>query len=308
MTPLERLTSQYADYLRLERGLSPLTLQAYTDDVGRWLRYAVDTDCLEEHADLHTSLPASLNAAVRDVPAYLAQLTDIGLSPRSVARALSAIKSVCKFLLMEHYIDDNPAELIEAPRQDRHLPDLLSLEEIDRLIAAIDYSKSEAVRNRAIIETLYGSGLRVSELTDLRLSRYDPERMYLIVEGKGSKQRIVPVSPVATEAIAQYLPMRAPQPGHEDILFLNRRGRALTRQMIFTILRQLAETAGIDKTISPHTLRHSFATHLLEGGANLRAIQELLGHESIATTEVYLHLDRTRLRQTLLNAHPHYRP
>lgn len=308
MTPPERLTSQYADYLRLERGLSPLTLQAYTDDVGRWLRYAVDTGDLKEHTDLHTSLSATLKAAVKDVPAYLAELTDIGLSPRSVARALSAIKSLCKYLLMEHYIDDNPVEMIESPRQDRHLPDLLSLEEIDRLIAAIDCSKNEAVRNRAIIETLYGSGLRVSELTDLRLSRFDPERMYLIVEGKGSKQRIVPVSPIAAEAIAQYLPMRAPQPGHEDILFLNRRGRALTRQMIFTILRQLAEAAGIDKAISPHTLRHSFATHLLEGGANLRAIQELLGHESIATTEVYLHLDRTRLRQTLLKAHPHYRP
>ncbi|MDE6294870.1 MAG: tyrosine-type recombinase/integrase, partial [Muribaculaceae bacterium] len=294
MTLTERLISQYADYLRLERGLSPLTLQAYTDDVGRWLQYAVDNGELDNHLDLHTALSPALSAAVTDVSAYLAELAEIGLSARSVARALSAIKSLCKYLLMEHYIDDNPVEMIEAPRLDRHLPDLLSLEEIDRLIDAIDYSKNEGIRNRAIIETLYGSGLRVSELTDLRLSRYDAQRMYLIIEGKGSKQRIVPVSPVAAEAIALYLPMRSPQPGQEDILFLNRRGRALTRQMIFTILRQLAETAGIDKTISPHTLRHSFATHLLEGGANLSAIQEMLGHESIATTEVYLHLDRTR--------------
>ncbi|MDE5773597.1 MAG: tyrosine recombinase XerD [Muribaculaceae bacterium] len=297
----------YTDYLRLERGLSSNTLEAYCDDVTRWLTY-IEAPLQDISGDIRTTYRPILTQAVSDIPAYLADLAEIGLSPRSVARALSALKSFCRFLEMENIIENNPAELIETPRIPRHLPDLLSVEEIDSLILAIDDTKDEAPRNRAIIETLYGSGLRVSELTDLRLSRYNREQAFLIVDGKGSKQRLVPVSPAAIEAIDVYLPQRSPQPGHEDILFLNRRGRALTRQMIFTILRRLADTAGLDKTISPHTLRHSFATHLLEGGANLRAIQELLGHESIATTEVYLHLDRTRLRQTLLQSHPHYRP
>lgn len=300
------LTQKYADYLHLERGLSPHTLQAYTDDVRRWLEY-VNPGLNDDAEGIRSSNSSILQNAVYDLSAYLADLASIGLSPRSVARALSAIKSFCKWLKMENLITENTAELIESPRQPRHLPDLLSVEEIDMLVNAIDYTKEESDRNRAIIEVLYGSGLRVSELTDLRLSRYDAERLFLIVEGKGAKQRMVPVSPVAAEAISAYLPKRFPQPGQEDYLFLNRRGHALTRQMIFTMLRRLAEDAGIQKTISPHTLRHSFATHLLEGGANLRAIQELLGHESIATTEVYLHLDRSRLRETLLNSHPHYR-
>ncbi len=301
-----RLTRKYADYLSLERGLSPHTLEAYSDDVRRWLEY-VSPGLDDDAEDLRESESSILQNAVYDLPAYLADLSSIGLSARSVARALSAIKSFCKWLKMENLITDNTADLIESPRLPRHLPDLLSVEEIDMLIDAIDYTKDESDRNRAIIEVLYGSGLRVSELTDLRLSRYDADRLFLIVEGKGAKQRMVPVSPVAAEAISAYLPKRNPKPGQEDFLFLNRRGHALTRQMIFTMLRRLAESAGIQKTISPHTLRHSFATHLLEGGANLRAIQELLGHESIATTEVYLHLDRSRLRETLLNSHPHYR-
>lgn len=212
--------------------------------------------------------------------------------------------------MMGRVIDADPSALLESPNIGRHLPDVLDVEEIDAMIAAIDFSKEEGLRNQAIVETLYGSGLRVSELTDLRISRIDMEQGYALVEGKGSKQRIVPLSPASMSLIQEYMPQRARlniKPGNGDILFLNRRGAAMTRVMVFYIIRDLARAAGIQKKVSPHTLRHSFATHLLEGGANLRAIQEMLGHESIATTEIYIHLDRTRLRDELLTHHPHYR-
>ncbi len=199
---------------------------------------------------------------------------------------------------------------MESPQLSRELPDVLTVEEIDAMIAAIPSEKDESLRNHAIIETLYGSGLRVSELVAARISRLNLDEGLLIVEGKGKKQRMVPVSPTALDLIREYLPVRSKQtikPTGNDILFLNRRGAPLTRVMVFYIIRDLAALAGITKSVSPHTLRHSFATHLLEGGANLRAIQEMLGHESISTTELYLHLDRSRLRRELLEHHPHYR-
>ncbi len=207
-------------------------------------------------------------------------------------------------------IDANPTDLLESPRLGRHLPEVLSTTEIDMMIEQIPEDKEESLRNHAIIETLYGSGLRVSELTDARLSRLSFEDGCMIVEGKGSKQRIVPVSPVALDLIKEYLPQRAHlniKSDAQDIIFLNRRGGKMSRVMVFYIIRDLAAAAGILKTVSPHTLRHSFATHLLEGGASLRVIQELLGHESLETTEIYVHLDRSRLRKELLTHHPHYR-
>lgn len=288
----------YEAYLTLERGLSDNTREAYLRDVSRLLAW------LDE-----------LSISVRKVTvshlrAYCADLHDLGISPRSQARIVSSIKSFFRFLAYNGDIDTNPTLLLETPRAGLHLPEVLTVDEIDSLIAAIDSDSPEAVRNRAIIETLYGCGLRVSELVNLEVGRLYLDDSYLIVTGKGSKERLVPMSDVAVAAIRSYLEERAGavvKPGEEGILFLSRRGSRLTRQMIFTIIRRLADSAGIAKTISPHTLRHSFATHLLEGGANLRAIQQMLGHESIATTEIYIHIDRTRLRSEILLHHPRNR-
>lgn len=294
----KKLIGDFLSYLSLERGLAKNTLENYAIDVSHLISYIsgrnISLDAVEE-ADLHN---------------LLAALHDMGIQPRSRARLISGIRAFFKFLRIEGYIINDPSELLELPFIGRSLPDVLSVQEIDAMISAIDYTKNEALRNETIIETLYGSGLRVSELTALRVSRIDPEHGFMRVEGKGSKQRLVPLSPRATELIRQYMELRNKQPvksGSEDILFLNRRGAPLTRIMIFYIVSQLAEAAGITKKVSPHTLRHSFATHLLEGGANLRAIQEMLGHESIATTEIYVHLDRSRLRNELMTHHPHYR-
>ena len=243
-----------------------------------------------------------------DIHSFLATMHDVGIAPRSQARIISGLKSFFKYLKMEHYIAHNPARLIETPRLGRHLPEVLTLDEIDRMVASIDYSKAEAPRNRAIIETLYGCGLRVSELTSLRISQIFADDEYISIIGKGNKQRLVPISRVALDAIDEYQNgWRAGlniARGADDVLFLNRRGAPLTRVMIFYIVKQLCEAAGIKKTISPHTLRHSFATHLLEGGANLRAIQQMLGHESITTTEIYVHIDREQLRKEILRHHP----
>lgn len=295
---LHRLIPLYVDNLRLVRGLSPLTIEAYSHDVATF----VDALYPGNGDDNSTPIPTR-----DDITGYLADLYDTGISPRSIARIISSLKSFFKFLTADRLIDADPTLLIESPTVDRHLPDVLSVEEIDAIIETLPADKAETPRNRAIIETLYGSGLRVSELTNLRLSRYNRDEAYLIIDGKGAKQRIVPVSFAAVEAIEAYLPDRNPKPDATDILFLNRRGAPLTRQMIFTIIRNLTREAGINKNVSPHTLRHCFATHMLEGGANLRVIQQLLGHESVATTEIYLHLDRSHLRSQLLNAHPHYR-
>ena len=233
----------------------------------------------------------------------------MGISPRSQARMIAGMRSFFKYLRMEGFILNDPSELIESPQLSRELPDVLTVEEIDAMIAAIPPGKEETLRNQTIIETLYGSGLRVSELVAARISRLNLEEALLIVDGKGNKQRMVPVSPAAVSLLKDYLPSRQRlniKPEGQDIIFLNRRGAPLSRVMVFYIIRDLAALAGITKTVSPHTLRHSFATHLLEGGANLRAIQAMLGHESIATTELYLHLDRSRLRRELLEHHPHY--
>lgn len=293
-----KLLRDYNAYLHVERALSANTREAYGHDVGRLLSFlsACNTD--------------AVTADRQAVEEFLFALHETGIGSRSQARTLSGIRSFFRFLRMENYRDDDPTELIEGPTQTAALPDVLTIEEIDSLIAAIDMEKPEGLRNRAIIETLYGSGVRVSELVELRLSRLYAEKEYMIVEGKGSKQRLVPLSPVAIREIADYLEQRAHGPiqsGEEDIVFLNRRGRRLTRVMVFYIIRDAAERAGIKKTVSPHTLRHSFATHLLEGGANLRAIQEMLGHESISTTEKYVHIDRSRVRADLMAHHPHFR-
>ena len=297
--PIDNLISDYEAHLLLEKGLSANTASAYCRDVGH----------LGDFLKLK-KIPIE-TISQDNIHAFLLTLHEIGISPRSQARMLSGIKSFFNFLRLEGYTEENPAELIESPKLSRDLPDVLSVEEIDAMIAAIPLDKNESLRNHAIIETLYGSGLRVSELIDARISRLDLHEKLLIVEGKGNKERLVPVSPVAADLIEEWLKQRARmdvKTEGRDILFLNRRGKPLTRVMIFHIIKELAALAGIKKNVSPHTLRHSFATHLLEGGANLRAIQEMLGHESICTTELYLHLDRSRLRRELLDHHPHFKP
>ena len=297
LLPAERLLDTFEGYLILQRGLARNTAEAYLTDTRHLLEFA-------EERDLTLDVIAE-----EDLHELLCTLLDMGIHPRSQARLIAGMRAFFKFLRMEGYILEDPSCLLESPRTGRKLPDVLSVEEIDAMINALPAGKEETPRNHAIIETLYGSGLRVSELTALRISRVSLDDGYMIIDGKGSKQRMVPMSDVSVELIREWLPRRARlaiKPGNDDILFLNRRGAALTRVMVFYVIRDAARLAGIQKNVSPHTLRHSFATHLLEGGASLRAIQELLGHESIATTEIYLHLDRSRLRQQLLEHHPHY--
>lgn len=295
---IDTLLRSYQAYLQLERGLSPNTREAYLGDTTKLLSYLNDYELGLQDVTLST------------LQNFAAELFDLGISPRSQARIIAGLRSFFRFLAMEGYLDADPSLMLESPHLGRKLPEVLSLEEIDAMIAAIDYTKDEATRNRAIIETLYGCGLRVSELVNLEISKIYFDEQFLIVSGKGNKERIVPMSPVAIDCIQEYLAERADQkikPGQGHILFLNRRGSQLTRVMIFYIIRQLAEAAGIRKTISPHTLRHSFATHLLEGGANLRAIQQMLGHENIATTEIYIHIDRSHLRDEILHCHPRWK-
>lgn len=286
---------QYTAYLILERGLSDNTRECYLNDVKKILSYINDN-----------------NLALKDITLdhlhnFIAELHDLGISSRSQARIISGIKSFFRFLKLENYIDNNPTLLLESPRIGRKLPEVLSIDEIDEMISCIDLATNEGQRNRAIIETLYSCGLRVSELINLEINKIFLEEEYIVIKGKGDKERIVPISPTAIHEIKLYLEDRRHlniKPGEENILFLNRRGRRLTRVMIFYIIKQLAELAGIRKEISPHSLRHSFATHLLEGGANLRAIQQMLGHECISTTEIYIHIDRSRLREEILTFHP----
>lgn len=298
LKPGAEIARDFIRHIRLERGLSENTLLGYANDIRHLLEYA------ESHR-MHVA-----ELSEEHLHQLLALLYDMGMLPASRARFLAGIRAYYRFLRLENYIHTDPTALIESPRLGRHLPDVLSVEEIDAMINALPPEKEETLRNHAIIETLYGSGLRVSELVGIRLSRINLDEGFLLVEGKGSKERFVPLSPESLRLILEYLPYRNAgpvKPGAQEILFLNRRGAPLTRVMVFYIIRDAARNAGIEKKVSPHTLRHSFATHLLEGGANLRAIQEMLGHESISTTEIYLHLDRTRLRTELLNHHPHYR-
>lgn len=286
---------EYHTYLKLERGLSDNSVTAYELDFKRLKSY-MD----EHHIDV-------IHASFDDLQSFVFNTFKLIQSAKTQARLLSSIHSFYRFLLYHHYIEQDPSELLEMPRIEKHLPEVLSLEEIDAMIAQIDMSKPEGHRNRAIIEMLYGSGLRVSELTELRLSNIYRKEGYMRILGKGSKQRLVPISPVADEQLGYWLDDRREldiKPQATDIAFLNRYGRQLTRAMIFTIVKRLAEAAGIRKTISPHTLRHSFATHLLQNGADLRIIQQLLGHESIVTTEIYTHINIQDLREAVLKYHP----
>lgn len=298
----EKLLKNYGSYLRLERGLSANTREAYTRDIQRFLDWiATPGHNLTEEA---LTLP---DVTVDHLRLYLGDLNDLGIAVRSRARIIASLRSFFGYLEEEGYLSADPSSLLESPRLGLHLPEVLTLEEIDAMIAAIDFTKAECRRDRAMMEVLYGCGLRVSELINLEISNIYAEQGYLIVRGKGDKERLVPMSEAALEEIDLWMYDRRTltvKPGDENILFLNRRGSRLTRQRAFQIVKQLAETAGIRRTISPHTLRHSFATHLLEGGANLRAIQQMLGHESIATTQIYLHLDASTLRADILAYHP----
>lgn len=289
------LLRKYVAHLRLEKGLAENSILAYIDDIKKLYSYLATDKIVWKDVQQET------------LHNFICTLQDVGIGARSQARILSGIKTFFAYLFLEGYIDNDPTTTIEMPRLGRHLPTILSVEEINLLIESIDLSQPEGQRNRAIIETLYSCGLRVSELTNLRISQLYLTDEYIVVEGKGSKQRLVPISTQAIEEIKRYMLVRANQtiqPGEDDYLFLNRRGRHMTRQMVFYIIRNTCECVGIKKTVSPHTLRHSFATHLLENGANLRAIQQMLGHESITTTEVYVHLDKHFLRKEVIMFHP----
>ena len=292
--------ARYRRYLQLEKSMTENTLDAYIGDVLK----------LEKFMD--AAQKDTLDAVHEDVQSFFESLADVGIHPRSRARILSSLRSYYSFLRMDGYISGNPVENIQSPAIGRHLPDVLALEEIDSMINAIDLSAAEGQRNRAIIETMYSCGLRVSELCSLRLSDLYLDDEFVRVLGKGGKQRLVPVSSRAIAELQAYMAERASMniaPGCEDYIFLSyRRGKPLSRITVFHIVKELVATIGINKNVSPHTFRHSFATHLLEGGANLRAIQSMLGHESISTTEIYTHIDRTRLRQEIIEHHPRNNP
>lgn len=295
VTSDQALLKEYHTWLRLERGYSPNTIEGYEMDLDKLRQYA------QEHG---------VDFVKMDFDALQAFVFDTFKTVRSEAtqaRVLAGIHSWFRFLLYKDYIDQDPSELIEGPRKSKHLPTVLTLDEVNRLMASIDLSSHEGHRNRAMLEMLYGSGLRVSELVNLQISRiYLPEH-YMLIEGKGSKQRLVPLSPVAEEWFGYWMQERATwplKPESRDIAFVNRYGRPMTRAMVFTIVRRLCAEAGITKTVSPHTLRHSFATHLLQNGADLRIIQQLLGHEDLATTEIYTHVDVQDLRKAILTYHP----
>ena len=293
----EQALQDYQYYLKIERGLSVNSIQNYSLDVKKLILF------LETH---NTKIsPRIIQQEI--VQQFIYEVAK-NVNPRSQARIISGLKGFFNYLVFEDYRSDNPMGLIGSPKIGRKLPDTLSLEEINQIINAIDLSKAQGERNRAMLETLYGCGLRVSELLDLKLSDLYFDEDFIKVTGKGDKQRFVPISTVNKKYILLYVKEirvhHAIEKGHEDYLFLNRRGKQLTRAMVFTIIRQLAEKIGLQKTISPHTFRHSFATHLLENGADLRAIQQMLGHESITTTEVYVHLDRSHLAEVVQKFHP----
>lgn len=288
----------FKNYLKLERGLSENSIEAYIRDITK-LKEFCQSDTNSLNVDLVTS---------QILTSFLVTLNQFGLSAHSQARIISGIKAFYKYLMIEKRISNDPTLLIDAPRLGRKLPDTLDLHEINELLEAIDHSKLEGPRNRAIIEVLYSSGLRVSELTNLKLSNLFLETGFLRVVGKGNKERLVPIGSDAIKYVNIYLQeVRSHQKikkGEEDIVFLNRNGSRLSRVMIFTFIKNVAATAGLKKKVSPHTFRHSFATHLIEGGADLRAVQEMLGHESITTTEIYTHLDKSYLKQIIEEFHP----
>lgn len=288
----------FESFLKLERSLSENSVSAYTRDIEKLVQY------LEiKQKDLN---PKEIQHD--DLADFINWLYEMGISARSQARIISGLKAFFKYLLLEDVISNSPADLIQGPKIGRKLPEFLSISEIDELITAIDLSKPEGERNRAILETMYSCGLRVSELVNLQMSNILEEEGFLVVIGKGNKERIVPIGKTALKYInfykEHYRNHMLVNKGSEDVLFLNRRGNKLTRVMIFTIIKNLAKEAGINKNISPHTFRHSFATHLVDGGADLRAVQEMLGHESITTTEIYTHLDRQYLKDAIIQFHP----
>lgn len=285
----------YKQYLKLERSLSPKTVEAYLHDIEKLNDFLGGRKKLED-------------VKLEDLQDFLASLYDDKISARSQARIISGLKSFYKFMLFDHKITHDPTELLDAPKIGRHLPEVLSIPEIEAILNGIDLSKPEGHRNKAIIEVMYGCGLRVSEVVNLRISNLYFRDNYIRIIGKGDKERLVPIGQTAQNAILLYMEgVREHikiKKGEEDFVFLNRRGARLTREMIFMMIKQAAEAAGITKTISPHTFRHSFATHLVEGGADLRAVQEMLGHESITTTEIYTHLDRNYIKSIIEQYHP----
>jgi integrase/recombinase XerD len=291
----------YKAYLQLEKSLSDNSVEAYLHDVEKLTQFLQQANDKKSPADI----------TLKDLQHFLRWISELGMTPTSQARIISGIRSFYKFCAIENLVQKDPTALLETPRLKRALPDVLSLEEIEGVISAIDLSKPEGGRNKAILETMYSCGLRVSEVVNLKISHYYPDVGFIRVIGKGDKERLVPIGESAIKYIRIYkneIRVHVPvQKGNEDILFLNRRGSKLTRVMIFMIIKELAKKAGIQKNISPHTFRHSFATHLVEGGADLRAVQEMLGHESITTTEIYTHLDREYLRDTLQRFHPAFK-
>lgn len=288
----------FENYLKLEKSLSQNSVAAYVNDISKLISF------LEKNYSKVTPLKVKLE----HLKGFIAWLNDREISPRTQARTISGIKSFYKYLLIEGKISSDPTALVESPKIGRKLPDVLSMEEIDSLIDAVDLSKSEGQRNKAMLETLYSCGLRVSELVNLKITSLFFEQGFIKVEGKAGKERLVPVSRRAIDEVQRYLSEYRKKlnvaKDSENILFLNRRGRKLSRVMIFTIIKNLADKIGLNKSISPHTFRHSFATHLINGGADLRAVQEMLGHESILTTEIYTHLDREYLKSTIQQFHP----
>lgn len=296
----EAYRNGFRAFLRVERSLSDNSIDAYSADVERLTQYLLAAGLARTPAEVGPS----------ELKGFLQWIAELGMSEGSQARMLSGLRSFFAYCRMEEVRTDDPTELLEAPKLKRRLPDTLSFPEIESMIVHIDHSRPEGVRNRAIVETLYSCGLRVSELTGLKRSNLHLETGFIRVVGKGDKERLVPIGPDAIKHLRIYLAnvrVQMPDvPGYGDHVFLNRRGRSLSRVMVFYIIRDLARAAGIRKDISPHTLRHSFATHLVEGGADLRAVQEMLGHESITTTEIYTHLDRKFLQETLLRYHPAY--
>ncbi|WP_114781357.1 site-specific tyrosine recombinase XerD [Botryobacter ruber] len=289
---------QFEQYLQLERSLSGNSVEAYTRDINKLLDFL-------QLKGLQVAPEQMTPAIIRE---FLEWIAELGMTPHSQARTLSGIRAFYKFLIMEDMLPHDPTETVEAPKLSRKLPDTLAFHEIEQLLNAIDLSTPEGTRNRAILETLYSSGLRVTELLELKLSNLYEDMGFLKVAGKGDKERLVPIGRDALKHIRLYLDgIRCHltiKKGHEDYVFLNRRGAKLTRVMVFTIIKDLTAKAGIQKQVSPHTFRHSFATHLIEGGADLRAVQEMLGHESITTTEIYTHLDRDYLKQVIKDYHP----
>lgn len=288
---------EFEGFLKLEKGLSPNSIAAYLSDIEKLKLYQEQTKS--------GSGPGEIGR--EQLEQFLIWINDLGLSARSQARILSGVKAFYRYLLLEDLVEADPTALLEGPRLGMKLPEVLTVEEIDRMLERVDLSKPLGRRNKAMLETLYSCGLRVTELVELQISGIFRAEGFIRVIGKGNKERLVPVSSAALREIDLYLPDRHALPvqsGYEDILFLNRRGKKLTRNMVFTIIRDLARAAGIKKKVSPHTFRHSFATHLVEGGADLRAVQEMLGHESITTTEIYTHLDRAYLREAIISFHP----